>query len=154
VGGIVSAIRGGPASRASIHRAICLAKETSEPLHFLYVVDMEFLTLTNLGRTHIVEEELRQMGEFILLMAQTKAAEEGITAHADIRHGRVLDQIVALSQELDAHYVVVGRPREKAAPNVLTTEQLEQFIGKIELNCNAKVVLTDESDEVYACPPD
>ncbi|RMF49572.1 MAG: universal stress protein, partial [Anaerolineae bacterium] len=44
---IVCAIRGGPASQPTIRRAIALALETSLPLHFLYVVNLDFLSSTS-----------------------------------------------------------------------------------------------------------
>ncbi len=147
MGGIVCAIRGGPDSQASIHKAINLAKETRVPLHFVYVVNLEFLVPTSRSRTHTIAEELEQMGEFILLAAQAKAAAEGVTAQADIRHGNVLDQILALSQEIEADYDVLGRPRRRNDQDLLTQERLEQFIGRIELLSPAKVVLAEEPDE-------
>lgn len=146
--GIVCAIRGGPESQASIQRAIRLARETSEPLYFLYVVNVEFLTQTNIGQAHLVAEELRQMGEFILLLAQYKAEEQGIKAHAEIRQGDVLEQIFALCRDLDASYVVLGRPKGDEQGDVLSTEHLERFTGRIGLYTRAKVVLADPADEV------
>jgi len=145
--GIVCAIRGGPDSQAPIHKAIALAKATSAPLHFLYVVNLEFLAQTGRSRTHTIAQELEQMGEFILLAAQAQASAEGIMARADIRHGNVLDQILAFCQEIDADYVVLGRPRMRDDQDLLTLERLEHFIGRIELNSRAKVVLPDKPDE-------
>jgi hypothetical protein len=65
--GIICAIRGGPASQPTIARSIALAQETSLPLHFLYVVNLDFLTRTSLSRVHVIAQEMQQMGEFILL---------------------------------------------------------------------------------------
>lgn len=144
--GIVCAIRGGPESQASIHRAIRLAQETSEPLHFLYVINVEFLTQTNIGQAHLVAEELRQMGEFILLLAQSKAEEQGVKAHVEIRQGDVLEQVFALCQELDATYVVLGRPKPGGEGGVLSNDHLERFTGRIGLYTRAKVVLADPTD--------
>jgi len=78
--GIVCAIRGGPASRPTIDRSIQLATETGLPLYFLYVVNLKFLAHTSSSRTHVISKELNEMGEFILLMAQTEAEKKGITS--------------------------------------------------------------------------
>ena len=43
--GILCAIRGGPASKATIARAIDLAHETGARLVFLYIVNLDFLFL-------------------------------------------------------------------------------------------------------------
>lgn len=42
--GIVCAIRGGPSSQPTIATSIKLASETGETIHFLYVVNLDFLT--------------------------------------------------------------------------------------------------------------
>ncbi len=42
--GIICAIRGGPSSQPTIATSIQLAKDTKETIHFLYVVNLDFLT--------------------------------------------------------------------------------------------------------------
>ena len=76
--GIVCAVRGGPASQPTIHRAILLAKETGQKIHYLYVVNLDFLERTASSRTHTISKELRHMGEFILLTAQIEAQNQGV----------------------------------------------------------------------------
>lgn len=144
--GIVCAIRGGPDSQSPIRKAIELAKTTYTPLHFLYVVNLEFLAQTGRSRTQTIAQELQQMGEFILLAAQTRASAEGVAAQAHIRQGNVLDQILAFCQEIDAEYVVLGHPRMRDDQGLLTPERLEHFISRIELHSRAKVVLPDKPD--------
>ena len=45
--GILCAVRGGPASQPTIAKAIALAQETGLPLYFLYVVNLDFLSLVS-----------------------------------------------------------------------------------------------------------
>ncbi len=141
--GIVCAIRGGPDSQATIARSVALGKETGLPLYFLYVVNLDFLSHTSSSRTHTISEQMHQMGEFILLAAQSSAAAQGVTAQGLVRHGSVGEEIARLCHELEATYLVLGRPQVEREESVFTHNQLEQFIERIEEQTGARVVLAD-----------
>ena len=145
--GIVCAIRGGPDSRDTIAEAITLAKETGLPLHFLYVVNLDFLSHTSSSRVQTISEQMRQMGEFILLAAQSSAAAQGVTAQGVTRQGDVGEEIVALCKEIGADYLVLGRPQSRQEENVFTQELLAKFIARIEEQTGAKVVLPREEGQ-------
>ena len=142
--GIVCALRGGPSSQPTIHRAISLAKETNLSLFFLYVVNLEFLDHTASSRTQIISKELAEMGEFILLTAQARAETQGVTAQGIVRHGHVTEEIAALCHEIDAGYLVIGQPQLQNEDNVFTDALHQAFIQRIELQTGAKVVLSEE----------
>ncbi len=144
--GIVCAIRGGPHSQPTIARAIALARETGLPLYFLYVVNLDFLSHTASSRVHTISEQMHQMGEFILLMAQDTAARQGTTAEGMVRHGNVGDEIVTLCHEIGADYLVLGWPRLQREDAVFTHDLLRQFITRTEEQTGAKVVLPDRSE--------
>ncbi len=135
---IICAVRGGPASQPTIAKAIQLAKETDCPLHFLYTVNLDFLSQTIMHHAHTVSDELSEMGEFILLVAQQKAAAEGITAMGDVRHGNFMEQLTKLCIEIEAAYVVLGQP--KGEGSILAHDRLEEVEKQIEAETNAKVV--------------
>ncbi len=141
--GIVCAIRGGPASQPTITQAISLAQETDLPLYFLYVVNLDFLSYTSSSRIHTISQEMHQMGEFILLAAQSTAGTQGVHAHGMVRQGKLNEEIVSLCNELEADYVVLGRPQTKDEESIFTQEKLAQFIEHIEKQAGAKVVLTE-----------
>ncbi len=84
------------------------------------------------------------MGEFILLTAQEVAREEGIAAEADVRQGDVGEEIIGLAQELEADFIVMGRPLGEQEGDVFANDRLEQFIERIESESGAKVILEDE----------
>lgn len=141
--GIVCAIRGGPNSQATIARAIGLAKDSNLPLYFLYVVNLDFLSRTSSSRVHTISHEMRQMGEFILLTAQARAAAQDIPAQGVIRQGNVGQEIVDLCHELEADYLVLGRPQVQEEGSLFTQDLLQQFIERTEEQTNARVVLPD-----------
>jgi nucleotide-binding universal stress UspA family protein len=140
--GIVCAIRGGPASLPTIGKAIDLALETGSPLYFLYVVNLKFLSHTSSSRTHIISKELNEMGEFILLTAQTEAQKKGIKAEGVVRQGIVRDEIVNLCKTVEAQYVVLGKPNiETEARNVFSEDRLNAFEKRIQDESGAKIIL-------------
>jgi hypothetical protein len=89
---------------------------------------------------------MQQMGEFILLAAEDRAAKQGVQAQSSVRHGNVSEEIIALCQEIDADYVVLGRPYAGDRPNVFDIARLETFIGQLQLQTTAHVVLAGEGD--------
>jgi nucleotide-binding universal stress UspA family protein len=142
--GIVCAVRGGPASQPTIDRAIALAQETGLPLYFLYVVNLDFLSQTPTSRVHTISQEMHQMGEFILLMARETAARQGVSAEGVVRHGNVGEELIALCHELEAGYLVLGRPKLEREDTVFTHELLHQFVARTEAQTGATVVLPGE----------
>jgi nucleotide-binding universal stress UspA family protein len=142
--GIVCALRGGPQSQPTIDRAIRLSKDTDQPLFFLYVVNLDFLEHTASSRVHAISQELQQMGEFILLAAQENAAAKGVQAQGLVRHGNVSEEIAAYCHELEAEYLVIGRPRLQHEESLFTDAQLQVFIQRIEDQTGARVVLPQE----------
>lgn len=141
--GIVCAVRGGPASKPTIARSISLARETGQTLHFLYVVNLDFMSQTSSSRVHTIAEQMEQMGEFILLMAQDAAARQGVEAKGAVRHGNVSEEIIGLCHDLGADYVVLGKPKVEQEDTVFTEERLHQFAAETEERCGAKVVFPE-----------
>jgi nucleotide-binding universal stress UspA family protein len=147
MGCILCPIRGGPGSQSAIDLGIQLAGETGESLHFLFVVNLDFLNLTEKSRTHVLSNEMRGMGEFILLTAQAKAEDAGVKAGGSVRQGDVVEEITALAKEVDASYVILGRPRSEELENVFTSDRLQAFVQRLEEETGAKVVLTEQGGE-------
>ncbi|MFN2165845.1 MAG: universal stress protein [Anaerolineae bacterium] len=143
--GVVCAIRGGPDSQPTVERAISLAQHMDLPLYLLFVVDLEFLDRTASSRTQTISKEMAQMGEFILLMAQTKAEGQGVDARSVVRHGHVTEEIAAQCHEVDAAYLVIGRPQFENADSFFTSTLLSEFIQQIEAQTGATVILPEES---------
>jgi nucleotide-binding universal stress UspA family protein len=141
--GILCAIRGGPGSQATAAEAISLAQETRLPLHFLYVVNLDFLARTINVRTRTISEQMHMMGESILLAAQAQAEEQGVTAESVVRQGDIRQQIVEACHDLGADYLVLGRPQTQEADNVFTQAQIQELIGQLEEQTGAKVILSE-----------
>lgn len=139
--GIVCAVRGGPASQPTIARAIALAQETGLPLYFLYVVNLDFLSKAPTSRVHTISQEMHQMGQFIVLMAQEMSSRQGVNAEGVVRHGSVSEEIVSVCHELEADYLVLGKPRIDHEQAVFTHELLHTFVARTEEQTGASVIL-------------
>lgn len=144
--GIICAIRGGPPSQPTIARAIALAKETGLQLSFLYIVNLEFLSHTTSSRVHTILEEMHQMGEFILLSAQSSAAAQGVEAQGLVTHGHVREELIRLCHEMQTDYLVLGRPRIEREDTLFTREMLKQFIDRTEQETGARVILAESEN--------
>lgn len=145
--GIVCAIRGGPASQPTIEKSIELAKEKNLPIHFLYVVNLDFMSHTTSSRVKWVYDEMDRMGEFILLVAQEKAEKEGVVADGTVRHGNVREEIIALSRDMDADYVVMGQPRSREEINVFTEKLLAEFQEQLKEVSRAEIIIAEGTTE-------
>ena len=141
--GIVCAIRGGPASDATVNLAIDLAKETGLPLSFLYVVNLDFLSRTSSSRVRTISEEMSQMGEAILLTAQDQVHSQGMVTRKFVRHGNVGQEIVQLCRDLEADYLILGLPETEGRDNVFTQDSLKRFIRSLESQTGVQVMLPE-----------
>jgi len=145
--GIVSAIRGGPGSRPTIDSTIQLAKETGQEVYFIYIVNVDFLSHTAVSRVQALIEELTEMGEFILLHARETALAQGVSAQGVVRRGNVRQEITKLCHELNADYLVLGRPAGAERKDTFDSEAIAHFQETIERETGARVIFAGSSSE-------
>jgi nucleotide-binding universal stress UspA family protein len=138
-GGVVCATRGGDGSEPTIRYAISRARELSLPLVFLYIADMEFMKYTEMGRTTLVAEQVRKMGEFIMLTLVERAEQEGVAAEYAVRQGEFRAQLISYLQERQPGLLVLGCPLpdscyfQRDALNALARQVEEETGVKVEL---------------------
>jgi nucleotide-binding universal stress UspA family protein len=145
--GIVCAIRGGPDSQPTVDKAISLARETNFPIYFLYVVNLDFLFRTESSRTSTLSSELEHMGEFILLAAQEKAKVQKVTTEGVIKHGKVDEELLGLTKQIQADYVVLGLPQGVEEKDVFAIDWIKELCKQIESEAGAKVVFAERPQE-------
>ncbi len=131
MGKILCATRGGDASCRTQDAAVALAKEQGDALLFLYVVDLHFLDKTAGAGVVDVEQEMTKMGEFLLLMAQERAAEQDVTAETICRKGKFQEGLKSAAGEEGVSLVVFGRPADDEE-SVFQLDDLETFAAEIE----------------------
>jgi len=90
---ILFATRGGEEGYRTQDKAIAMAKDRGDTLLFLYVVNLQFLDKTAAPIVVDVEDEISDMGEFLLLMPKERAAEQGVEANTICRKGNLRQEI-------------------------------------------------------------
>ena len=139
MGLILCATRGGEASYRSQQAAISLAKERGDEVVFLYIINLSFLDKTSAPIVVNIEHELEQMGSFFLLMAQERAAEQGVKVRTAIRRGEVREEIIQAARDEGATMVVLGQPTGKMSAFEMTS--LRAFMEEIERETGAEAIL-------------
>jgi nucleotide-binding universal stress UspA family protein len=138
MGKILCATRGGEASYRTQDVAIALAQEHHAELIFLFVVDMGFLDKTERAvRPDVVEKEMIKMGEFLLAVAQERAATQGVQAQMRIRRGKIRQELKAAVQEERASQLILGRPAGETSAFQL--DVLERLAAEIQKETGVQV---------------
>lgn len=136
---ILCATRGGEASYHTQDKAIELAKELGHKLLFLYVVDLHFLDKTAAPVVVDVEVEVKEMGEFLLLMAKERAAKQGIDAETVCRKGKAREEIIKIARQENIELVVLGKPAGDGSAFRLA--ELKNFAAEVERETGTKTVI-------------
>lgn len=139
MGVILCPTRGGKESYSSQIQAIELAKETGDTLLFLHVFDLHFLDKTAAPIVVDVGEEISHMGEFILLMAKERAAEQGVQAKTISRKGAIRDEIKKIAMEEDVSMILFGKPAGEGS--AFQIAELEEFAAEIENETGIKTLI-------------
>lgn len=136
MGKILCATRGGEASYRTQDAAIDMAKERDDSLVFLYVVDVRFLDKTAAPILVEPEDEISKMGEFLLLMAQGRAAEQGVDAETISRRGHVREALKDAARSEEVSLILLGHP--SGEESVFKPEGLKSFAAEIETETGVK----------------
>lgn len=137
MGIILCATRGGEASFRTQNAAIALAKERCDELAFLYIVDLKFLDKTAAPIVVDVENEITQMGNFLLLVAKERAVEQGVKTSILSSKGNVREEIKKATINIGSTLVVLGHPVGETSAFELSS--LIAYAKEIELETGADV---------------
>ena len=129
MGTIVCATRGGEASYRTQDKVIEMAKEEGSRLIFVFAVDTDFLDKGHASVLVDVETEMEKMAEFLLLMAQERAAKANVTAEAVVKSGTLRDVLVETASEHNANCIVLGSPAEQSR---FALEGLQKLAAEVQ----------------------
>ena len=107
--------RGGESSYPNQDRGIQLAKDQGADLIFLFVTNVHFLDMMASPVLMDVEDEIDEMGEFLMTMASERADKQGIQATPLVRRGEFLDVVYEVIKEFEIDALILGRPVERTA---------------------------------------
>ena len=139
MGTVLCATRGGEASYRTQEKAIALAKERDDKLLFLYVANLQFLDKTASPIVVNVEEEVQQMGEFLLLMASERAKAHGITPDTLVKQGDFREALVNIATEKQVSLIVLGSPA--GDESVFEMDSLKKFAAAIERATGVETII-------------
>jgi len=89
-----------------------------------------------------VEDEVHDMGEFLLLMAKERAAKQGISAQTVCHKGKVRKEIIKAVRKYEASLVVLGRPADDDDDkSAFQLADLQVFASEIEEETGATVLI-------------
>jgi hypothetical protein len=149
---IVCATRGGEASRAVQMAAIVQAKETGNPLVFLYVVSPDSVAYIEPTLEDAVLEELTWLGKAVLNVAEDRAQGEGVASEKVIRIGHVREEICGYLTETGASLLLLGAPRSTTT-SVFGDDPVERLASSIHDSTGVDVAVVrpdiEGSDSYY-----
>ena len=144
MGMILCATRGGEASYPTQDAVIALTKEQGDELVFLYVADLRFLNQTAAPVVVDVESRLEKLGRFQLVMAQERAAAQGIKAQAIVRTGQLRAELIAVAEEIGATLIVMGG---SLGPDAAFEDvALQAFAADLQTKTGVEVRILEKSD--------
>ena len=143
---ILCPTRGGERSFPNQDRAAALAKERNAELIFLYINDVTFLNQVASPVLIDLEAELEEMGEFLLTMAQDRAAKLGVEAQAIVRQGVFREAIAEVIPEFGVDILVLGSSDEDAGHT--TSDYLRSLSAKLSQEHGIEVILLSDGDIV------
>ena len=120
-------------------------------LLFLYVSNVRFLDrLGGPVRVDILEEELDDLGEFLLAMAQERAERSGVKTERLIRHGRFRPALREVIEQREVTTLVLGRPAHDAANT--TVEYISEIAQTMASKLGIEVFVVHEGKIVEQYP--
>lgn len=141
VGTILCATRGGQHSLKTQQYAIKMAKERDVDVLFLYVSNVEFLHNVAPVKYLDMQEELDNMGEFLLLMAKERARKQGVIADTIVKSGVFRDALIETAKETQASMIVLGSPGEAS---LTEREYLEDLIVELKAETGIEATIVDD----------
>jgi len=144
MGKILCATRGGEASYIAQDAVIALAKEQGDELFFLYVADISFLNQTAIPLVVNVESRLEKLGHFQLVMAQERAAAQGIEAQAIVRIGQLRAELIDVAEEIGATLIVMGS--SLGADAAFADSALQAFSADLQAVTGIEVRILEKRD--------
>jgi len=144
--------RGGDSTHRNQDWACDLAKERNARLIFLYVSNVSFLDrLGGTARVDILEEQLDELGEFLMVMAQERAERSGVESDRVVRHGRFRPAISEVIEEYEVTTLVLGRPVRDSANT--TADYISLVAQTMAAECNVEVFVVFEGEVVEEYRP-
>jgi nucleotide-binding universal stress UspA family protein len=105
------------------------------------VADTGFAGSTNESLSEVLDDELARLGRTMLYIARTRAREQGISAHAVVRHGAVSEVVEDFVREVDASLLVMGTPQENSGHQSFKPGRISEFAERVRATTGVEVLV-------------
>jgi len=122
---ILCPTRGGKESQPNQDFAINLALERGADILFLYVTDIRFISRAGPPIVVDIEEEMAEVGDFLLSMAEERAERSGVHARTAVRSGIFSEVLREVILEHKIKTVVIGGPHKQTG--IVTHDRLQRL---------------------------
>jgi nucleotide-binding universal stress UspA family protein len=144
---ILCPTRGGKESHPNQDFAVNLAKERGADLLFMYVSNIQLISRSAPPIVVDIEEELDELGDFLLSMAQERAEKSGIIAKATVRHGIFSEVLREVIVENKIDTVVLGSsPKE---PGIVSYERLQELSTELGKELGVEFYVVQDGKMVF-----
>ena len=144
--------RGGEASYPNQDRVIILCQEEDARLIFMYVADVRFMSLMARPAVVDLQDELEEMGGFMLAMAKERAADHDVRAETTVRRGVFRQAVKEVIAEEDVTMLAIGAPTE--ATGVTTPGYRQSLIRELIEETGIEVIVLDEGEIIARYGPE
>jgi len=144
---ILCPTRGGKESQPNQDFAIQLASEQGADLLFMYVSDISFISRAGPPIIVDIEEEMAEVGDFLLAMAQERANKAGVHAKTSVRSGNFSEVLREVILENEINTVVLGGSHEDTG--AVTHEHLQLLSEELGKELNVEFIVVHRGKLIY-----
>jgi len=144
---ILCPTRGGKESHPNQDFAINLAKERDADLLFMYVSNIQLISRSGPPIVVDIAEELDELGDFLLSMAQERAEKSGVVAKVAVRRGIFSEVLREVIVENKVTTVVLGSSRKETG--IVTYEHLQELSMELSQELGVEFIVVQDGEVVY-----
>ena len=144
---ILCPTRGGKESHPNQDFAIELAKEREADLLFMYVSNIQLISRVAPPIVVDIEEELDELGDFLLSMAQERAENSGVSANVTVRRGVFSEVLREVIVENKVNTVILGSSSQETG--TVSYERLQELSEELSREMDVEFFILQDGKAVF-----
>jgi nucleotide-binding universal stress UspA family protein len=144
---ILCPTRGGKESQPNQDFAIELTKERGADLLFMYVSNIQLISRSGPPIVVDIEEELDELGDFLLSMAQERAENSGVAAKAIVKRGVFSEVLKEVIVEKKVNTVVLGSSSQETG--IVSYEHLQKLSEELSEEMEVEFFILQDGKMVF-----
>jgi nucleotide-binding universal stress UspA family protein len=144
---ILCPTRGGKESHPNQDYAINLARVRDADLLFMYVSNIQLISRSGPPIVVDIEEELDELGDFLLSMAQERAEKSGVLAKATVRRGVFSEVLKEVIVEKKINTVILGSASE--GTGLVSYEHLQELSAELSKEMGVEFIVVQGGKVVF-----